>query len=175
MIMFRHLAVACAIVLLVAGCSLFRKEEPRSCPRVSLLNDATRITLYRDGPGRDLTDVVTEARVDIAAVGCKYDDRHVTVIAQITFRAQRGPAATGREADLPFFVAITDSGQDVLAKQEFATRIEFPEGQSRAGVIEEMEQRIPLPDPKTSGPGFEILVGFQLTEKQLEENRGRRR
>ena len=64
--------------------------------------------------------------------------------------------------------------RDILAKEIFTSIVPFPEGRSQAGVVEELEQIIPLPDRK-AGPNYEIIVGFQLTEEQLQQNRKRRR
>ena len=130
--------------------------------------------VYRDGPGRDLIDVVHEGQIGEVGWSCKYSKTDVTVLAKIAFLAQRGPASSQPEARLPFFVAVTDSGREILAKQVFQTVVAFPEGRSQAGVFEEIEEIIPLPD-QTSGPEYEIIVGFQLTEEQLRHNRKRRR
>lgn len=173
----RPLSVTIAMfstAIALAGCSLFQKDDPRACPRVSILNDAARAVVYRDGPGRDLIDVVHEGQIGEVGWSCKYSKTDVTVLAKIAFLAQRGPASSQPEARLPFFVAVTDSGREILAKQVFQTVVAFPEGRSQAGVFEEIEEIIPLPD-QTSGPEYEIIVGFQLTEEQLRHNRKRRR
>jgi len=87
--------------------------------------------------------------------------------------AQRGPASRGAEANFPFFVAVTDRDQNILAKEVFDSVVEFPEGRRRAGVFEEVEQQIALRDEET-GDDYEIIVGFQLSRDQLDRNRARR-
>tara|TARA_R110002167_G_scaffold39648_1_gene122266 strand:- start:283 stop:798 length:516 start_codon:yes stop_codon:yes gene_type:complete len=161
-------------VLLLAGCSLFQKDDPRACPRVSILNDAARVAVYRDGPGRDLIDVMHEGQIGDIGWSCKYDKTQVNVLAKISFLAQRGPASDRPEASFKYFVAITADGQEILAKKVFTTVVAFPSGLSQAGVFEEIEQIIPLPDLE-SGPNYEIIVGFQLSEEQLKHIRKRRR
>ena len=165
---------AFAAAVLLTGCSFFQKDDPRLCPRVSILNEAASVAVYRAGPGRDLIDVVHEGRLGDITWSCKYSEKEVSILTRISFLAQRGPASQDRKAEFQYFVAVRDHNQDILAKQIFATVIEFPEGRAQAGVFEEIEQVIPLPD-ETSGPEFEIIVGFQLTEEQLERNRERRR
>ena len=159
--------------LILVGCSLFQTERPKSCPRVSLLNEAAKMTLYRPGPGRDLTDVRFEARVHDVNWGCKFNDNRMRVEAMIDIVAQKGPAFEGDRANVPFFVAIIDKAQNIIAKEQFQSDIEFRDGRRRAGVREEIEQTVFLKE-KESGTDYEIIVGLQLNEQQLRQNRGRR-
>ncbi len=162
----------CALVL--SGCGLFQKDDPRICPRVSILNDADRAVVYRDGPGRDLIDVRHEAQIGDISWSCKYSKEQVRVLAKIRILAQRGPASVNAQASFDFFVAVTDNGYDILAKEVFKTTIPFPEGRTQSGVFEEIEEIIPL-SSQEDGPNYEIIVGFQLSEEQLQLNRKRRR
>lgn len=162
------------LLLLLAGCSLFKKEDPRACPRVSILNEAARVVVYRDGPGRDLIDVRHEMQIGDISWSCKYSETQVRVLAKISILAQRGPASEAPQAQASYFVAVTEGGETILAKEVFRSAIAFPEGRSQAGVFEEIEQIIPLSDSE-AGPNYEIIVGFQLTEDQLKHNRKRRR
>lgn len=159
---------------MLGGCSLFQKDDPRLCPRVSILNEANRVVVYRDGPGRDLIDVRNEAQIGNISWSCKYSKEQVTVLANISILAQRGPASQSPEGQFSFFVAITEGGRDILAKEVFQTTVPFPAGRTQAGVFEEIEQIIPLAS-ETDGPNYEIIVGFQLSEDQLEHNRRRGR
>lgn len=161
-------------VLFLGGCSLFQKDDPRTCPRLSILNEANRVVIYRDGPGRDLIDVRHEAQIGDISWSCKYSKEQVKVLAKISILAQRGPASTAPEAQFNYFVAVTESGRDILAKEVFQSTIPFPEGRTQAGVFEEIEEIIPLAS-ESDGPNFEIIVGFQLSKDQLEYNRKRRR
>jgi hypothetical protein len=159
--------------LLLAACGIFAPAEIRVCPRVSLLNDAEKMTAYRDGPGRDLTDVLYEAKVLDVNWSCKYLKNRVRVEAVIDIVAQRGPASKGGNAKVPFFVGIIDAGQNIIAKKTFSSEIEFRDGRRRAGVREEIEQTLFLKEGEGGGD-YEIIVGLQLTEQQLKQNRGRR-
>ncbi|MDP6342908.1 MAG: hypothetical protein QF578_16505 [Alphaproteobacteria bacterium] len=155
------------------GCGLFPSEEARPCPRVSLLNDAGRLIAYREGPGRDLTDVRYEARVEDVNWACGYTKNRLRVAAKIDIVATRGPASRQGKISVPFFVAITGGDQQILAKQAFKSELVFPKGRRRAGVREEIEQIIFLREGET-GAHYEIIVGLQLSEEQLRLNRRRR-
>ena len=142
------------------------------CPRVALLADAAHLAVFRNGPGRDLTDIVYEADLGRISGQCIYtrSKSKVTVAMKLTIAAKRGPADRGGVADLPYFVAVVDRQSHILARQEFDTAIGFQPDQTQAATVEELEQIIPL---KKDQPGsdFEVMVGFRLTPEQVKRNR----
>jgi hypothetical protein len=74
---------------------------------------------------------------------------------------------------VPFFVAIIDKAQNIVAKAQFESEIVFRYGRRRVGAREEIEQIIFLKENE-GGTDYEIIVGLQLNEGQLQQNRGRR-
>ncbi len=87
-------AGALLLALLVAGCGICaKKADLRPCPRVSILNDASLITIYRDGGGRDLTDIAFEARITRITSNCGYRGERLRSEAKIEIIATRGPGA----------------------------------------------------------------------------------
>jgi hypothetical protein len=84
------------------------------------------------------------------------------------------PAVSSRRGKSRFVPGIIDYEQNIIAKQTFASKIEFRDGRRRAGVREEIEQILFLKEGE-GGSDYEIIVGLQLTEQQLQQNRGRRR
>ena len=164
-------SLAAALAATLAGCGLFGAEgPPRACPDAVILADAKRVTLYREGPGRDLTDVQFEGEIVQIGGTCTYGKRDLTVTLVADLVATRGPAADEAQANLPFFVALTDETRSIVAKKVFESAVPIPRGQRRAGVREEIEQVIPLPEGEPV-PYYEVVVGFQLTPEQLEQNR----
>jgi hypothetical protein len=162
--------------LALAGCGSSQKAASGAppCPKVAVLSDAAHLTVYRDGPGRDLTDVVFEAELGRIAGDCVYKKRNtsVTVEMKLAVVARRGPADRDRAAVFEYFVAIVDSQSNVLARQEFRSQVTFRPEQTQLVSLEELEQVIPL---KRDQPGsdFDVLIGFKLTPEQVERNRGR--
>lgn len=142
------------------------------CPRVAFVRDAAEVTRFREGVGRDLTDVTSRAVLADYTGGCTPRDDRVTVDLNLVLAAEQGPASRAGTADYRYFVAIADTAGDILAKQEFDTTVVFPEGQRRAGTVEELTQTIPLEEGATPAD-YQILVGFQLTPEQLDYNRAR--
>jgi hypothetical protein len=89
----------------------------------------------------------------------------------VSLIARLGPAAVDRTADFAYFVAILNQDGTIVAKQVFPAPIAFADNQTRRGSIETITQRIPLKDLKQAGK-YRIEVGFQLTQEELEYNRG---
>ncbi len=146
---------------------------PARCPRVAVVRDAAEVTLFRQGGGRDLTDVVTRGAVMDFRGGCKPADGKVDVDFQLVLATERGPAFDGRDPTYQYFVAVADREGQVLAKQVFDATMRFAEGQNRAGSVEDLHQSIPLPQGRRA-EDYQVLVGFQLTPDQLQFNRSER-
>ncbi|MBP0443372.1 hypothetical protein J8J14_01150 [Roseomonas sp. SSH11] len=144
------------------------------CPRVSVLEEGAVLTRHRAGARPGPRAVELEARLADIRPRCELAPRNagldVTLVVQV--QAQRGPALAGREAELPYFIAVTDAeGGRVLNRGSDSLRVSFG-GDGRATAEgEEMMVRIPG-DPRLAAERV-ILVGFQLTPEQLEANRRR--
>lgn len=170
-----RLAAAAGLVAALAACASlnpFSKPDPRPCPNVALLRAASQLTQYRDGPGRDILDVRYSVDIADISTGCRYSRDELTVTVNVDLIFTKGPAHQGGEMRAPYFVAVTKGGEDILAKKIFDSTIEFPENRRRAGVREEVDQFIRLL-PDETGADYEIIVGLQVSEEQLERNRRR--
>jgi hypothetical protein len=128
------------------------------------------VTQFRQGGGRDLTDVVSRGAVMDFRGSCQPDEAKVDVDFQLVLATERGPAFDGRDPTYQYFVAVTDREGQVLAKQVFEATMRFAEGQNRAGSVEELHQTIPLAQGRRPAD-YQVLVGFQLTPDQLAFNR----
>ena len=178
---FRRAAALILVSGFLASCSYLPsvpflggddEEEVKAglCPAPSILGNAERVSQFKQGTGRDLTDVMFQAEIGKLTMSCRYLQGRVVSDISFELIAERGPAARTRDGDFDYFVAISDAKGRVLAKETFRSKIAFPENRRRAGILEEIEQSIPLRKGEDGG-GYEILVGFQLTEDQLKFNR----
>jgi|TARA_B100000315_G_scaffold247724_1_gene276832 hypothetical protein len=160
-----------AVCLLLSACGLFG-DAPPPCPQVSIMDQAKRVTFYRPGPGRDLTDVTYEVEIRDIAFECDYDfddiGDNVELRLNILFVAQRGPAAEGGRVEMPYFSAVTDPSRRILAKKLFTVVLEFEGNAVRSQVVEELAQTIPFP-PGADGSAYKSFIGLQLTPGQLED------
>jgi len=142
------------------------------CPKVSVLPNAGNITIFQEGPGRDLVDVTYEGVIIPISGECIYANDDAEVSAELILRigATKGPAAKSQTQTFPFFVAIADKDNRVLSKKVFQSPVEVPEGQRRGAVQEEIVQTIPILSGRNGGD-YTIVLGFQLTSEQLDYNR----
>jgi len=164
--------------LLLAGCSSGDASMSALCPTGGIVPDANVLVQFRDGPGRDVTDVLVQGQVVDMRITCEYAKGRnakpaVTLDLQIAFAAERGPAERTRKASLPYFVAIVDGERNIVAKETFRADFEWPDNRPRTGRVDQWEPHIPLKS-NFDGPSFQILVGFQLTADQVAWNRAQR-
>ena len=153
---------------------MFGEPQP-PCPGIAILEQARTLTLYRDGPGRDLSDVAFEIELATVAATCDYDIDDESGAVGMEFilliRGTRGPAAESDAVSVPYFVAIADPERRIVAKEIFTADLAFGEAGAWTQISQEIEQRIPLRSARL-GPAYETFVGFQLTRAQLEDARG---
>ena len=145
------------------------EEAVFGCPDVSILRDAAQRVTFAGG-GRDLTNIVAEVEISDFNGECGYRETDVVVELTVEFLAIAGPQMTGDAVSFPYFVAILDPEDRVLAKQVFQASATIEEGDAGGVVREDLQQVIPL-DRTAAGPAYQILLGFQLTPEELEYNR----
>lgn len=164
-------------LLTLGACGLF-EDPPPPCPRIAILGQANKLTLYRDGPGRDLTDVTFEVEVRDVAWACEYDfddeeGDSVLMEYNVLISATKGPAADSNEVEVPYFVVIADPTQRITAKEIFNVKLEFEKNTVRAQAVEELRQTIPIAR-EFIGTDYDTFIGLQFTREQLQDQRRER-
>lgn len=168
-----RLAVPAAVVAiaLLSGCgdTTDAKFAP-ACPHLTLLADGADLVRF-NGSGRDVTDRVLEARIVGVDAACR-PGRNAAVVASLKLQADvaRGPAARGRAAQVPYFVAVMD-GDRVLDRREFVLDVTFAANVDSLRVNGgELELRFPEAGDRGAAR-YRIVVSLQLTEEELAHNR----
>jgi len=162
----------------LAACDQQDSPVAPPCPNIIIVKDTSELTTFRPGAGRDLTDVVLDAKISRYDGSCETSlerDRSgtVSVDLQLFFEANRGPANDTGEGKFSYYVAIADRAGKILAKKVFDTSFAFEGNRTRLAAMEELTQEIPLRTDQL-GEDFDVFVGFQLTAEQLDYNRGNR-
>ena len=166
-----------AIGLLLAGCTTNTAQF--TCPSPQVFGPVGEVTKFVPGPGRDLTDVVLEAGITVFGGFCDADlerDGSGSILIELTLliEASRGPANDEGGGQLVYFVALTDAALDeVIEKSTFDAPITFPRNAGRVSLNEVVELEIPV-QPGVSGADFGVLVGFQLTDEEIQYNLNKR-
>jgi hypothetical protein len=164
--------------LLVTSCeSLERQREarqanPAPCPNVFVLDDVAEFVHF-EGDEKELESVTYSGEITDVATSCRYfSDRPIQASVDIAFAIGRGPAATQNATSIDYFVAVTRTDRDVIAKETFTLPVTFRRGESVAYVTRSIESiTIPRLDDNTSGVNFEIAVGFALERGDVLYNR----
>ncbi|GGE39378.1 hypothetical protein GCM10011367_12300 [Marinicauda pacifica] len=180
----RRIAALICLSMLVTGCQSVRgvvegdQPNPGPCPTALSLYDAHRVVNFH-GDGVVYSNVGFTGEILNVVSFCEYTDRDASPISMdmgIRMAFGRGPAASGRSHTYQYFVAVTRRDQAVIERQVYPVTVEFPAGVDRVELVQEFENMvIPRADASTSGANFEVIVGFELTEEQLEFNRSGQR
>ena len=165
---------------MLAGCSTIGNsldDRPNAgpCPTVGSLYDASRIIKFADDRESFNSITYTGEIVDVRLF-CRYVDGDPLVAElELDFAFGKGPKGEERFHDYNYYVAVTRRNSRVLDRQTFTVRADFKDGPVVAeddligGIV------IPRLDESISGANFEILVGFELTDKQLQFNQDGKR
>ena len=185
-----HRAIAVFLIAMIAplaGCDTINNvlglnntpqivlEPGPPCPATAVLSDAATVTKFKAGTMPAMAkpaDVALQAEMSKPKLDCNYDRVNNTLSVTVNFavRAARGPAALAADPQLPFFVAIIDSDNNVIAKSLFNSQ---PQMSGRASnTYTESVSNVPVPLAMDRQPSdYEILTGFQLTAAELAYNR----
>lgn len=172
------LSLACRLclpllVLPLFGCGPGRNTFAPQCPTPRLISALADVTRYAGpGPTHDVTDLILQARVVAVNGSCEPGDdpSKLSAKVQVSISVQRGPAMQGRDADMPVFLAVTES-DNVADKQVFPLHLTFPPNVDRL-TITSPDINLDLPVSSTkSGAAYSIIAGFQLSPDELAANR----
>ncbi|MEO1042530.1 MAG: hypothetical protein AAFX52_09570 [Pseudomonadota bacterium] len=171
----RPAAALLLIAALLAGCSTSSfSDEPNAgpCPKVFALEEASRFIEF-NGDERTLETVAFSGEINDVRASCRYyGDLPIRNEIEIEMEIGRGPAAEEAVYELTYFVAVTRTDRDLIAKEEFTVPVRFRRNQRVVSLQEEIKRVvIPRRDAGTAGGNFEIAVGFALSRRQTVFNR----
>ncbi len=175
----KYAAVFFAMSIGLSACDsmkVWREDKPEPCPRITVLKNAAELTEFKDGPGRDLIDIVLEAKLTNVLSLCKYDVDYDTRAGEIDVQVapviagRRGPANETRTGDVSYFVAVVDDQKKILQKQIFPLRLAFPGNLTQNEVRDEPVNLTIATDGRTDGSNYEVYIGFQLSREQMDYN-----
>jgi hypothetical protein len=142
------------------------------CPYVKSLYDAARYVEFKEG--REASAAVAwSGEIQGISAGCSYkDEQPIDVTMEVLFELGKGPEAQGRQKTFKYWIAVTDRNRAVIAKETFNLSVNFPEGEDRVYVTEQIGSiTIPRAGIAVSGSNFEVLVGFEVTPEMAAFNR----
>lgn len=173
-------ALAFALVAALGGCDSINplsKPIVQPCPEYAILEDAATLTKFRDGPGRDLTDISYRAEMKTIKMECvsridtdtKEGSMDITVAPVIG--AELGAAYTGGDTVVPMFVVVLSPDKKILFRSEVKMSISF-EGNKNRLVATAPQTTIELPiRTDINSRYYRVYGGFALTRDEVEYNR----
>jgi hypothetical protein len=146
-----------------------------TCPQVLIVQEASQLTQYVPGAGRDMLDVRFDAEIGQVNWVCQFfvEENRVEIEVRFAMLALRGPAADSDVARFPYFVAVADPQGTILAKQVFAIDIQFPGNSLEIGHLERVFQTLEYAS-LSNAANYTVYIGFQLTPEQLADVRSRK-
>jgi hypothetical protein len=173
-------AAAAVVAVVVAGCSNDEDENEAPCPAAKVLGEPSELTRFRDGPGRDPTDVLFEARMMRVVGECAYDldGGEIEVELEVVMEVVRGAALADGKIDYRYFVAIAEWTPDgglepvVHSREAFQVDTRIPSGRRGLRYRDLLEITIPRPDDRNV-QNYVLYLGFELTKDELSHNRDR--
>ncbi len=165
-------AAVCLAVLALSGCKVFVKEEPPPCPRVSVVEDASKLVRFRPG-STNANDIEMTAEIVKYRGSCFYDkdDKTMSVSLDVGIDAFAGPAFAEGPKKIAYFLAVPAFFPAEDGKKIFPVMLDIPNGPKGVHVTDkDVRITFPIKDIKKL-EAYEIFVGFQLEPSELDYNR----
>ena len=142
------------------------------CPYVKALYDAARYVEFKENKEAS-ANVGWTGEIQGISAGCEYkEDEPIKMAMEVLFEFGKGPTAQAGQKTYHYWIAVTDRNREVLARQDFDLKVDFPAGQDRVYRREPINNIvIPRATATTSGANFEVLVGFEVTPQMAAFNR----
>ena len=153
------------LALTLAACGSSTPEVVYSCPQTFTVQDAERLTHFKDGPGRDPRDIAYEAAIVGASTKCSLNRNQLDVTLYLRVSASAGPSASAGRTSVPYFVRVLDSANNVVQSQDFNADFRLTSGSPRGSSQEELTFSVPYQG------GYRIAVGLRPTMEELNYNR----
>ena len=103
-----------------------------ACPAVAVLQHAGDVTLFSPPTSRDADAIDVTATITNVRGICGDSGDRITTGATFNVLAQRTNATGARDVTLPFFAAVVQGGDRLIAKQAGSVTLRFADGQLRA-------------------------------------------
>jgi hypothetical protein len=140
------------------------------CPTPVTVQDAQRLTRFKDGAGRDPRDIAFEAVLVRADSACSISRKTMDVSVYMQIAVNAGPSVAPGVTHVPFFVRVIDSSGTVVVGRDDLADYKLSAGSPRGMSREELGIKIPFNQVADIG-AYRIAVGLKPTPDELEFNR----
>jgi hypothetical protein len=166
----RSLLAALALTALFLGGCGSGPSETVYCPQPFTVQDASRITHFKAGPGRDPRDVEFEAELVGAGASCELRRSQMDVTLIMRVAANAGPSVSSSVTRVPYFVRVINNAGQVVQGQDFIADFKLSAANPRAQSQEELALTLPY-NQVSDLARYRIAVGLKPTPEELDYNR----
>ena len=164
---FCTLSMMAVAAMLLSGCGL-QAAKIKMCPVTSVLADTAVYPGFRAGAEGDPAGEAFMARLVNVTTDCDFDadKQRSDSSVELSFRATRNPTGEGSTFSVPYYLAVTYAGQ-ILTKRTFDVKFSFRPGESSTEFTADVDSVLTQIDAGKLPYDYQILVGLQLSESQL--------
>jgi hypothetical protein len=160
------LAALALAALVLAACGGSSSDAPSfGCPTPFTVQDAGRLTHFKDGPGRDPRDIEYEAAITNSGTTCSLNRGQVAVTLIMRITATAGPSVGAGRTSVPYFVRVLDGAGTVVQGQEFTADFRLSANNPRGSSQEELSLSL------SRDGAYRIAIGLKPTPEELNYNR----
>ena len=150
-------------------------EEVTTCPSVKIVDELANLTEFSGDGAQTQENLISTVYMNQIDSGCEFSQKNVTIDLKLEFAGNLGPKAKVKPSDkpffaYPFFIAVLNAQDEILAKEVFSASMSYSRAEQAHTYYESLRQIIPF-DNEEAAKGYQVLVGFQLTQAQLAYNR----
>ncbi|HFD15059.1 MAG TPA: hypothetical protein ENJ38_02000 [Rhodospirillales bacterium] len=160
--------LAITLAYALAACTSTPEPAPVRCPKVAIVYGLDTVEPV-EAAGRPLP---AEARMEGLRGSCGYDRTGLELDYSVDIVVRARAPVDAANVTLPYFVAVSAPDGRVIDKQVFTARVELA-GRTRAGSRERIAQTLEGVGPE-EGPGYRVLIGFELPRERAIEQWRRR-
>lgn len=150
-------------------------QKRQRCPNIQIVDELSQLNEFRTEKRQRRNELVSSVTLIHTGTSCTYEKGYIAVDIELEFHSHLGPRGKTYREDqpffaYPFFVAVSDNDGHMLAKEIFAASVTYERDASAHVYYENLRQLIPI-QRKKDVYKYDILLGFQLSQAQLEYNR----
>jgi len=161
------------VALALAGCGGRSEREQAAasyCPQPLTVQDAQRLTRFKDGAGRDPRDVMFEATMLSAATACTMRRGKLEVDVVMRIAVNAGPSVGTGVTRVPFFVRVLDASGAVVQGSDELADYKLSATSPRGMSDETVAVGLPFTEARELG-AYRIAVGLKPSQQELDFNR----
>ena len=158
------------IICLAFGCAS-PSNKIAYCPKVGVISDLDRVPKIEMAASQSKSNILFSSKIQRLRIKCTTNTDGITISIVFDLFSKLSRYDIPIDVDLRYLIATIDPNDQILAKEVYKTTVSFMDGIQTARNTQEVEVFIPSLG-EIDFRNHKVLVGFELTEVQLQHNRG---